>query len=561
MLNKFQLALLSNVKGNITGFVQLKFESSLRFMKGDSTHQHPKTGWAGLKAHFKDDLAAGFSVSLIALPLCLGIAFASGVPPIAGLITAIVGGMIASRFGGTFVTINGPAAGLIVITLGAAESLGGAGVETGFAGYPHALGTILIGGAFVALFGLLKVGKVGDYFPPAAVHGMLAAIGVIIIIKQLFPALGVTSPKGSILGVATAIPAAFLELHPLTFGITLIALTILIVHPFIKWKPFRMIPGPLWVLLITVPLVQFIDSEGVQMVDMPSRLFGEGGLQWPSFDKIGEIAFWSAVVSVALVSGIETVLSAKAVDSLDPYERTSNLDKDLFSNGLGSSLAAVIGGLPMISEIVRSSANVSNGAKTQWANFFHGSFLLIYVLIGTTIIEMIPIAALSAILVFTGFRLASPKEFLKMYQIGFLQLSIFIITLIAVLATDLIIGIATGIISKYVILLIKRVPFVSFFKLSVIENNENSTTRLTLSKALIFSNYLSLKSRMDKALKSADTLIVDVKNASYIDHTVVVHLMRYSMIAEKQGKQVMIENMNRLKPVSNHPLAARSKIS
>ncbi|MEM6299240.1 MAG: SulP family inorganic anion transporter [Bacteroidota bacterium] len=171
----------------------------------------PKKGLAGLKAHFEDDFLAGFSVSLIALPLCLGIALASGVPPLAGLVTAIVGGMLASRISGTFVTISGPAAGLIVITLGAVESLG----------YPNALGAIVIGGALVTLFGFLKIGKVGDFFPLAAVHGMLAAIGIIIIIKQVYPALGISSPKGSILAVAAAIPSQLSETNLYSLAITL----------------------------------------------------------------------------------------------------------------------------------------------------------------------------------------------------------------------------------------------------------------------------------------------------------------------------------------------------
>lgn len=528
-------------------------------MKNKPPYQLPQNGWAGLRAHWRSDLSAGFSVSLIALPLSLGIAFASGVPPIAGLITAIVGGMLASRLAGTFVTISGPAAGLIVITLGAAESLGGAGAETGYAGYPHALGAILIGGALVALFGLLKVGKVGDYFPPAAVHGMLAAIGVIIMIKQIFPALGVASPDGSLLVVATKIPAALLTASGYALAVSLITLAILIGHPRLKWKVFRFVPAPLWVLLVTIPFAQLVAPQQLEMVAMPKELLGEGGIQWPSFAKIGELAFWIAVVGVALVSGIETLLSAKAVDSLDPYERTSNLDKDLLSNGVGSTVAAAIGGLPMISEIVRSSANVSQGAKTQWANFFHGSFLLFYLLVGAFLIEMIPIAALAAILVFTGFKLASPKAFQHMYRIGLLELEIFLITLVAVLATDLIIGIAIGIISKYVILLFKGVPVGSFFKLYAEEVPEEGGVRLACAKALVFSNYLPLKAKMDKALQAHEAVLLDVKAVTYMDHTVMEHLKRYSAIAEKQGKQVLIENIEVLRPVSDHPLAARSK--
>jgi len=309
-----------------------------------NNNEIPKTGFAGFKSHFKEDLISGFSVSLIALPLSLGIALASGVPPLAGVVTAIVGGIIGSRLAGSFVTISGPAAGLIVITLGAPK------------------------------------------------------------------------PKGEILEVASDIPHAFTEINMGAVYIAIVSLVILITHPYIKSKIIKLIPAPMWVLIVTIPFARYLGVENLAMVNLDGGLLGDGGLQLPSFSKIDEGVFWIAVVGVALVSAIESLLSAKAVDTLDPYKRNSDLDKDLMAMGGGSSIAAVLGGLPMISEIVRSSANVTNGAKTQWANFYHGILLLVYVLIGVTIIEMIPIAALAAMLVFTGFKLAHPKEFIHKYK-------------------------------------------------------------------------------------------------------------------------------------------------
>jgi MFS superfamily sulfate permease-like transporter len=519
----------------------------------------PKTGLAGLKAHFKEDILAGFSVSLIALPLCLGIAIASGVPPLAGLITAIVGGMIASRISGTFVTISGPAAGLIVITLGAAEAMGGAGANSAFAGYPHALGAIVIGGLIVAVFGFLKVGKVGDYFPSAAVHGMLAAIGIIIIIKQFFPAIGAPSPSGEILEVAAEMPYAFLEYKPFALSIALVSLAVLIIHPLLKVKIIKMIPAPMWVLIFTIPMAAILGRTNLAMVEMPHNLFGKDGFQFPSFEKIGESAFWIAVTGFALVSAIESLLSAKAVDSLDPYKRSSNLNKDLISMGAGSSLAATIGGLPMISEIVRSSANVNSGGKTQWSNFFHGSFLLVYLLIGVFIIEMIPISALAAMLVFTGFRLASPKEFKHMYQVGMMELEIFIVTIVAVLATDLIIGILIGILFKYALVLLKGTKMKELFKsqLSIEINDEIKT--IHLKGAQIFSNYLSLKKTMDRSIQKYEELILDFSEVTFVDHTVMEHLEDYSRHVKMNGKELHIINVESLNPVSDHPLAARDK--
>lgn len=523
--------------------------------------QPPKTGLAGLKAHFKDDFISGFSVSLIALPLCLGIAIASGFPPLAGLITAIVGGIFASRFAGSFVTISGPAAGLIVISLGAIESLGGAGEATGYAGYAHALGAIVIAGLFVMLFGILKFGKLGDYFPAAAVHGMLAAIGIIIIIKQIFVAIGVTAPKGEIIEQAMHIPTAFKELNVYALVISLITLFILVTHQYLKIKAIKMIPAPMWVLLIIVPIAQYFGNEHLNFVKLPDHILGEGGIQFPSFEKITTSAFWIAVLGFALVSGIESLLSAKAVDSLDPYKRNANLDKDLIAMGGGSSLAATIGGLPMISEIVRSSANINNGGKTQWANFFHGVLLLIYVLVLAFAIQLIPLSALAAMLVFTGFRLAHPREFKHTAAIGMHELIVFVITIIGVIATDLLIGIGIGILVNYILVLINGAKIKNLFIISKASVDET----LYLKGSLIFSNYLSLKKSIDKNIKNKK-LTLDFAEVNFIDHSVMHHLENYRKVLKRQEVMLNYQNMDALIKTSRHELAARktgidSKIS
>ncbi|HHG84336.1 MAG TPA: SulP family inorganic anion transporter, partial [Bacteroidetes bacterium] len=287
----------------------------------------------GFKNTFKQDLLAGFSVSLIALPLCLGIALASGVPPIAGLFTAIIGGIFASRVAGSFVTISGPAAGLIVITLGAVEGLG---QGDPVAGYAYALAAIVVAGLIIVAMGLLKVGKLGDFFPSAAVHGMLAAIGVIIIVKQLFVALGVKSPKGELIEVIQEIPHAFAHLNPEIAVIAVISLVILVVHPMIKNKWINMIPAPMWVLIATIPLshafdlfhehhYHFAGNDFIigpkYLVTLPDNVLD--GVVFPDFGKLMAGAFWLSVISIALVSAIESLLSAKAVDTLDPLKRKS----------------------------------------------------------------------------------------------------------------------------------------------------------------------------------------------------------------------------------------------
>lgn len=509
----------------------------------------PLTGLAGLKAHYKDDLLAGFGVSLIALPLSLGVAMASGVPPLAGMITAIIGGLIASRIGGTFVTISGPAAGLIVVTYGAVEVMG----------YANALGAILIAGAIMVLFGFLKVGKLGDYFPSAAVRGMLAAIGFIIIIKQLYPSFGLAAPKEELLTLAAMVPESIGNANSIAVFVSLITIAILFIHPLINFRPIRFIPAPMWVLIATIPLTATVWSGQVEMIELPHRIFGKEGIQLPSFGMIGESFFWTSVLAFALVSSLETMLSAKAIDKLDPYKRTSDLNKDLIAMGTGSTIASVIGGLPMISAIVRSSANLNNGAKTQWSNFFHGVFILLYLLIGVSVIEMIPIAALAAMLVYTGFKLASPKMFRLMFRIGMLEFLVFIVTIVAVLATDILVGIAIGLLLNYLLILRRGVKLKSLFVSTVDPQLLDSKRIFYMHGVHFFSNYLSLKKKLDKGFLVFNEVVLDFSSVVYVDHTVLEHLYEYKRKAASNGQTLTLLNLDQLESVSSHPMSSRKK--
>ena len=510
----------------------------------------PKTGLSGLKAHWKDDLQAGFSISLIALPLCLGIAIASGFPPIAGLFAAIVGGLLVSRVNGSWVTITGPAAGLIVVNLGAIESLG---QGDNVAGYHYALAAIFTAGIFIFLFGLLKAGKLGDFFPTSVVHGMLAAIGVIIIIKQLFVALGVRAHGHELYEVINEVPTAIRHANPEVALIAVLSVLILIGHTKIKSKFIRMVPAPMWVLMMAIPLELWMDWQheheviflgehhkvGPQLlVHLPANVMD--GIVFPDFGKIATGAFWVAVMTIALVTGIESLLSALAVDTLDPWKRKSNLNKDLGAMGVGASVSSMIGGLPMISEIVRSSANVTNGARTQWSNFFHAGFLLVFMLLLRPVIEMIPLSALAAMLVYTGYKLASPKEFKHVYEIGKSELLVFVVTLLVVLATDLLIGIAVGIIVNMALILFKGVAPGNLFKVKATISSESQSTILKLAGACVFTNYLGLKKMLHA--HGDKNIILDLTGVSLLDHSVVHHLHGFERDQEQKGLKFKIVN-------------------
>lgn len=535
------------------------------------TTKLPLTGLAGLKENWRTDLLSGFIVFLIALPLCLGISLASGVPPMAGLITAIIGGLLVSRINGSHVTINGPAAGLIVVILGAVESLGGGDP---MAGYRSMLAAVVVSGVLLYLLGRMKAGRLGDFFPSSAVHGMLAAIGVIIFAKQAHVALGVKPAAKEPLPLLAEIPHSIAHMNPEVAIIGGVSLLIMFMLPVIRNKWVRMIPAPMVAVLVGIALGHWFDLEHEHrylfrdgheysigpkfLVTLPENL--ADGFVFPDWSKALTLPFVIAVVSITLVQGIESLLSAKAVDKLDPWKRESDLNKDLSAVGAGSALAGLIGGLPMIAEIVRSSANVNNGGRTGWANFFHGAFLLVFIAAFPTLIHSIPLAALGAILMHTGYRLAAPRHFKHTLQIGPEQLSIFVITLLVTLATDLIIGVFSGIALKILIHLWRGAPLRALFKPNLHLRYESLADRFVVEvhDAAIFSNYLGLKKRLD-SIPPKNHVRVDFDKATLVDHTVMEHVFAYKERYERDGGSFEVTEMGHLVPRSQHPHAARRK--
>ncbi len=528
----------------------------------------PKDGLAGLAQNWKSDVLSGFFVFLVALPLCLGISIASGAPPMSGIFAAIVGGMVVSMMGGSYVTINGPAAGLIVVILGVVFSLGQGDMV---AGYRYMTAAVVVSGFLLIIAGFLKAGKLGDFFPTAAVHGMLSAIGIIIISKQIHNMLGVKAKGGSTFALLGEIPNSLLNINPYIGFIGLVSLAIMIFMPMVKNKYVKMIPPPLVVVLVGIVIGQVLDLQnphkylffeskffqvGPQhLVPLPSDMLG--AIVFPDFSKWNTPEFLKAVFTITLVQGLETLLSAKAVNQLDPYKRQANLNKDMSAIGFGSMVSGLIGGLPMIAEIVRSSANINNGARTRWSNFFHGFFMLGFVALLPHLIQKIPTACLAAMLVFTGFRLASPKEFLHTYHIGKAQLLIYVSTIIATLATDLLIGIGVGILVKILTHLYYGVPVNSLFKAWISTKHENKDTlHIFVSKALIFFNYLPFKKYMERLPKDKH-LVLDFSEAVFIDHTCMEHLHHLQEDYQKAGGHLELTGMENLAALSDHPLSAR----
>ncbi len=534
----------------------------------------PKTGVAGLKENWRSDLLSGFLVFLIALPLCLGISMASGFPPSAGIITAIIGGIVVSRLSGSYVTINGPAAGLIVVVLDAVQSLG---EGDAMAGYRYTLAAIVVASVLQIGMGIFKAGRLSSFFPASVIHGMLAAIGIIIMTKQIHVVLGVTPEKGSLISTMAQIPHSLMNLNPEIAIIGFSGLVILIVWSLIKNPTLKMIPAPLIVVLVGIALASYFDLEHQHMyLFLPDATFLPhheatvgptflvaisenfmSSFYFPDFSKLPTLEFWEAVVTISLVGSLESLLSAMAVDKLDPYKRHSNLDRDLTAVGVGNLLAGLIGGLPMIAEIVRSSANVNNGAKTSWANFFHGALLLLFVVLFPRLIHSIPLASLAALLVFTGFRLASPQAFAKVMGIGAEQLFLFVITLIGVIATDLLIGVAIGVVAKFAIHLARGVRFENLFKIHfTIKTIPTGSYEVEVCDAVIFSNFLALKNALAK-LENGKSVVFLLSGTTLIDHTSMEFFHDFERDYEARGGSCGFLGLDSHLPYSEHPLAAR----
>jgi MFS superfamily sulfate permease-like transporter len=534
----------------------------------------PKTGLAGLKENWRADLLSGFLVFLIALPLCLGISMASGFPPSAGLITAIVGGMVVSRINGSFMTINGPAAGLIVVVLDAVQNLG---QGDAMAGYRYTLAAIVVASALQIALGFFKAGRLSSFFPASVVHGMLAAIGIIIMAKQIHVMLGVTPEKGSLFSTIAQIPHSIVNLNPEIAMIGVTSIAILIFWRVVREPQLKMLPAPILVVLAGIGLARFYDLDHEHMyLFLPDATFLPhheatvgpkflvaisdnflSSFYFPDFSKMATLEFWEAVVTICLVGSLESLLSAVAVDKLDPYRRHSDLDRDLAAVGVGNLVCGMIGGLPMIAEIVRSSANCNNGAKTGWANFFHGVFLLLFVVLFPRLIHSIPLASLAALLVFTGFRLASPKEFAKVMGIGKEQVFMFVVTIIGVLATDLLIGVAIGIAVKFAIHMFRGVRLNNLFTIHfVLEPMEDGSLLVEIVGAAIFSNFLALKTAL-AGIGKGKHVIFQLGNAYLIDHTVMEFLHDFQHNYEAQGGVCEFFGMEYHDTYSRHPLAVR----
>lgn len=538
-------------------------------------HELPKKGWIGIVSHWKSDFLAAISVSLVALPLGLGVAAASGAPPIAGLISAIVGGIVATPFRGSHLAINGPAAGLIAVILSASYSLNDGSDQT----LNYVLAAICMAGVLQILLGILKLGRIADIIPSSVIQGIMVAIGIIIFSTQIHVAMG-THPIGKntielLKEIVTQIP----NIHPIIFGISLLGIVLLIIIPKIQSRLLHYFPASLWVLVISVIAAYSFNFFELHTIEIAGRSYEIGpqqlitipddlrdAIMYPNFDRIGDYRFWVAVLSIFLIASIQTLAMAKAVDKLDPYKRKSNLNKDLIGVGLATAISGAIGGLPIITVIVRSTVNVNNNAKTKWSNFYHGVLIVIFLFVLAPVIQKIPLAALASILVYIGFRLAAPSVFKKIYSMGLEQLIFMIVTIFITLYSDLLWGIIGGsLFTLLVHILLSRMSFGDFFKESFSKNTNVFITKdgkynLRIEGIASFLTIPRISMLMNNIPPGADVTI-DLSKTRLVGMTFMEYLVDYLKTSQDTGGNVVITGLDTHVSSSTHNRALKISLS
>lgn len=499
-------------------------------------------------ANIKSDLPAGIVVFLVAVPLCLGISLASGAPFFSGMIAGIIGGIVIGFMSNSHLSVSGPAAGLAAVVLASINQLGA---------FETFLLAVLIAGAIQIILGVVKAGAIANYFPSSVIKGMLTAIGVIIIMKQIPHAFGYDKDaEGDLkflqLDGENTFSGIINSISKIDMGATmicLISLAILIIweRPFFK-KKLKLLPGGLVAVIVAVVLNELLMRSGsslaVNNTDKVNHLvnvpvagsFNEflGFFTLPDFSQLANIEVYIVALTIAAVASIETLLCIEAVDKLDPEKRATSPNRELVAQGVGNMASGLIGGLPITSVIVRSSANVNAQAKSKMSTIIHGFLILICVTLIPVVLNKIPLAALAAILLMTGYKLCNVALFKKMFAIGKYQWVPFVVTVIAIVFTDLLTGVGIGLFVSILALLYGNYKNSYYFHKE--KHQVGETILIHLSEEVSFLNKASIKLTLEH-LPANSTVIIDAYDSQYIDHDVL------ELIRDFQDVQAKLRNI------------------
>lgn len=526
----------------------------------DNTDQK-SSWWVSLnRTVAKRDILSGFIISLIALPLCLGVASASNFPPITGVVTSVIAGVLTIWLSGSELAVKGPAAGLIVIVASAVDEYGRGDAELG---YLLTASLIAVTGLAQILLGVLKIGRWADFIPSSVVHGMLAAIGIIIISKQIHLMVGIdpSDIKGmEPVELIRHIPRSLLNLEWHISLIGVVSLLLLVLLPRVRNPYIKAIPPFLVVIVVAALIVQVFHAFS-QKHTFHNALINPGK---PDFRLLFDGRIFNAenmaitfkyFFLLTIIGTVESILTVKAVDLLDPYKRSSDYNKDVIAIGIGNTLAGLFGALPMISEVARSSANINSKAKTRLSSITHGFFLVIFILIFASLLRLIPVAALSSILIFVGYKLANPRSFFHAVKVSNEHFIVFFMTAVITVAVDLLAGVTAGILIKILINFARSQEFKKLFKPRLLVKTTSGHSVIYLDTVAVFTNWLQVKRALEA--ETGNKLVVDFTGVKMVDSSFIDNLNRYK---ERYPNELLLRSFQELKPVKNHPHSMRLRL-
>jgi len=498
----------------------------------------------------KSDAVSGLVVFLVALPLCLGIAVASGASAFSGIITGVIGGIVVGYMSNSNVSVSGPAAGLIAIVLVAITDLG----------FDAFILAVVLAGVFQLLLGFAKAGTISNYFPFGVIEGMLTGIGIIIIKKEIPHAIGYDNEhegdffnynltdKTDGTGFFSELIHAFNYAHLGILIVTLLSIAIIVAFDKVSFlKKNKVIPAALVVVIIGIIVNEIfrifkpnflIDSNHLVVLPIAgsvNEFIGQFTL--PDFTAISKQGVWITAATIAVVASIETLLCLEAGEKLDPYKRYSSANTELKAQGVGNILAGMLGGLPMTSVIVRTTANITAGAKTKLSAIIHGVLLFLTVILIPTFLNKIPMACLAAILIMIGCKLASPKVFIKMWHIGKFQFIPFIVTVVGVVGLDLLKGVGLGLVVSIFFILYGNMKVAYFFRKEAYKENED--IHINLAQEVSFLNKAAIKQTL-MHLPVNSNVIIDASHSIYIDYDVIELIKNFKNHTSK-NKNITIE--------------------
>ncbi|MEH6514104.1 SulP family inorganic anion transporter [Maribacter arcticus] len=499
--------------------------------------------------HIKNDIPASIVVFFVALPLCLGIALASGAPLFSGLISGIIGGIFVGAMSGSKIGVSGPAAGLAAIVLTAIGTLGG---------YENFLVAVVLGGIIQIIFGFLKAGVIGYYFPSSVIKGMLTGIGIIIILKQIPHFFGYDpDPEGDWAFFQVDGKNTFTEIldtvNNISPGATLVAiigLSILLLWDKVlskKGRIFQLVQGPLVAVAVGILFfiltqnseVLSISSDHLVSVPVPEDIDSFiGQFSFPNFSAITNPQIWITAFTIALVASLETLLCVEATDKLDPHKNVTPTNRELLAQGAGNIISGMIGGLPITQVIVRSSANIQSNGRTKLSAIIHGFLLLISVILIPTLLNMIPLSVLAAILFIVGYKLAKPALFVKMYRLGWKQSIPFFVTVFGIVFTDLLIGISLGLAVGIVVILLKSYQNSHFLHIEDKSNGKHKI-KMTLAEEVTFFNKGAILKELD-SLPRDTYLEIDILKTRYLDPDIIEILDDFSLKAKERNIDIKL---------------------